>query len=196
MKKEKVKRIKKERKPLSNWIKFPLILGAIASISGCLIGGTYFLVKETIKQNLIDLENKNLDAIYSSDAYEITQIPESDVVRKDSSITKIWEVKSKTDKDEPLKYIYRADKSNSYGHIDLLAGIEGNDGKISKVILLENSESFAKEVNSWVDENNKNNFDNIDTHCGATFGAETIKSMLLEIQEDYLNRIKVENGQS
>ena len=90
---------------------------------------------------------------------------------------------------------------NSYGTISLMVAV--NDGNVSKVEFLANTESFASKVNDYVKSNypssktdaiyigindsNSNDIDSLsidnvsdmDTKCGATYGALLVKKLVL-----------------
>ena len=112
-----------------------------------------------------------------------------------------------------LGYIYTVSGKNSYGEVSLMIGI--TDDKVIDVEFLTNTESFASTVNSHVKSNYPSSSDsviilnpyegkediyvsdltidevsNIDTKCGATFGATLVKAMV----EACLNEAKGGNS--
>lgn len=91
--------------------------------------------------------------------------------------------------DEVLGYVYTVSGNNAYGPISLLVGI-GADGKLVSAELLENGQSFAKEVETHVNSSytlglTLEEITNINTICGATYGANTVKELIIIAYEDY-----------
>ena len=81
-----------------------------------------------------------------------------------------------------LGYVYVVSGKNSYGPIILSVGISF-DGKLVGVNLLENGQSFSKEVQEHVNNNYSSgltlsDIELIDIKCGATFGAQTVKKLV------------------
>ena len=71
----------------------------------------------------------------------------------------------------------------------MLIGI--SDGKVKKVVFLENTESYASTVEDHVnnayapDKVTTENIGDVDVKCGATFGAKTIKAMMQSALDHY-----------
>lgn len=153
-------------------IAFTLML--VAGISGVLIVLlNNYVTADIIAQNEVDKENKALSEIYSDSEYEVIGENVSDTILKVTKATK----------DSNLAgYIYKVTGKNSYGSITIMLGI--NNGVVTKLILTENTESFKTTVDDYVVEKypdnqvSSSNIDDIDTKCGATYGAKLVKSLV------------------
>ena len=109
-------------------------------------------------------------------------------------------IESKDASGNVLGYVYTVKGSNSYGTIQLMVAIS-NDNIVHQVEFLENNQSFASTVASWVKQtfNNKGSekheagftsdsvsgkelteseLTSVDVKCGATYGATTVKTLV------------------
>ena len=105
----------------------------------------------------------------------------------DPAITK--KVVAKDANGKLLGYIYTVAGKNSYGPISLLVGI-GADGKLVSAEFLENGQSYGKQVETHVNSSyipglTLEEITNIDTRCGATYGANTIKDLVIIAFKDF-----------
>ena len=185
-----------------------LILGAIALICALLIAGFYMMTNPFVKMNEENKVKDTYTKIYSDyySSNDILFIEDEKGYIKNKSIA--------YDKDgNVLGYIYTVSGKNSYGEVSLMIGI--TDDKVIDVEFLTNTESFASTVNSHVKSNYPSSSDsviilnpyegkediyvsdltidevsNIDTKCGATFGATLVKAMV----EACLNEAKGGNS--
>lgn len=157
-------------------IKIAICLMLIAGISGALIVAVDKLTAPIIEENNINQENKALQEIYSNADFKIVEENVSKSIVKVSAALENGILKG---------YVYRLSGKNAYGVISLLVGIN-KDGTIEKVVFLENGQSFASKVTSHVDNTyqnglvNSSNISDVDTKCGATYGAKLVKSLITD----------------
>lgn len=183
-----------------------LVLGGIALICALLIAAMNMLTSPVIAKNEEAKIKDTYIKIYS-DYYKNEEV---DFTKDDKGY-----IRSKViayDKDNNiLGYIYTTSGKNSYGEISLMIGVSNLE--VVDVEFLTNTESFASTVNSHLKNNypskeesaiiispygNSDTVDvfnldldeveNIDTSCGATFGATLIKNMIISV----LNEAKEE----
>lgn len=168
---------------MKNYIKYPLVLGSIALCSGLLIGGLYVLTSPTIMNNIAREEEAALVSIYSSssDTPYIYNVVEREF--DNDLLKKVWTV---SDSDNLIGLIYRASGKNPYGSISLMIGFNVEGAIHGEVKLIENTQSFANEVNTWMTNTDFHNIDTIDTKCGATYGAELVKELIKAAHNDVL----------
>lgn len=174
-----------------------LVLGAIALVCAALIAGVYLLTNPFVLMNeenrIKDTYSKIFSEYYSNEELSFTEDEKGYIKKK---------VVAYDSNGNELGYIYMTYGKNSYGAISLMIGIV--DDKVIDVEFLENTESFASTVNTYVksnfpsseesviqinpyEENNEISIDDlskdavdlIDTRCGATFGATLVKSMVI-----------------
>lgn len=163
------------------YAKTSITLCLIAGICSLLIALVNYFTSPIIDLNLRSQEENALKEIYSDASFD-----ELDLKDGSKYVIKIYEAKNKG-------LIYKTKGSNSYGSISLILGININYS-IEKIVVLENSESYANEVNKFINEtyngeNKISNLDNVDTKCGATFGAKLVQAMVDEALKDAKERI-------
>ena len=88
-----------------------------------------------------------------------------------------------------LGNVYTVSGKNSYGSIVLLVGIS-SEGKLVSIEFLENGQSYSGEVQAHVDNKYSagltlSDVTAIDTNCGATYGANTVKELVTIAFNDY-----------
>lgn len=170
------------------------ILGGIALVCALMIAGVNMITSKIISDNALQTELETCQSIFSE--YDGNQ---SEVIEIDSdTITK--KVLAKDENGNELGYLYTVTGKNSYGAITLMVAIK--DNQVYQVEFLENGQSFASTVASYVKENYPSSKDEviypfikpeelpevgtlddtqlsgIDTACGATYGAELVKSLV------------------
>ena len=96
----------------------------------------------------------------------------------------------KDDESNIIGYVYVVSGKNSYGSIIISVGIS-LDGELVGINLLENEQSYSRQVQEHVDNNYSSgltlsDIDLIDTKCGATFGAQTVKELVKVAFDDLL----------
>ena len=180
---------------MKKYFKVSLILGLITLICAALIALMNMVTSKVIENNEKKVIEETYTSIFSDYSYNEKR------EYKDNS----GYIKAKVeafDKDgKSLGFIYTLEGKNSYGGISLMVGI--NNLEVIDVEFLSNTESFASTVNSHVKENypskeekiieitpygksGKNDvdslteeeIDNIDTSCGATFGATLVRNLI------------------
>ena len=182
------------------YLKIALILCIISLICAAGIAGANELTAQTIKANAEKAQLEAYQAIFV--AYDDEKSIELDT--DNSSIeSKILACDSEGNQ---LGLLYTVAGSNSYGKLKVVVAIV--DNKVKQIEILENGQSYASNVVNHVrneypaspDEANHLGFApekgeavsdltidevvNIDTKCGATYGANTIKQLVLIALED------------
>lgn len=175
------------------------VLFFICMICAALIAGVNMLTSGIIEKNNEETIKETLTLIYD----EADPSMKISTEGKNSSIVEIYEVVAGE------KYIYSLAGKNDYGSIKIMAGIEKNaDGKfvVGQVEFLENGQSFASTVDAWLKKTfisspasaveggfttevvagseKYSDLSSVDTKCGATYGANTIKDLLNVALED------------
>ena len=175
-------------------LKIAGVLGIIALVCAALIAGVNILTTQMIIDNNLKAEENTCKAIFEDYSKE-----ESELIKVDSDVIVKKEL-AKNSKGEELGYLYTVAGKNSYGAIKLMVAIK--DGKVIQVEFLENGQSFASTViehlKAWypssedstiylwmapeknppVGELTSEDIAGINTVCGATYGAETIKELV------------------
>ena len=186
---------------MKRYFKIAGILGLIASVCALIISGMYFLTSKAIEANQAKLELSTCQAIFSS--YDQEQSEEIEVT-SDKIVKKVL---AKDSTGNNLGYLYTVSGANSYGEITLMVAIDMN-GNVIQVEFLANGQSYAGTVSAHVKENYPSSKDeviyigikpedieqvgslsyddvlNIDTSCGATFGANLVKELVTVALED------------
>ena len=186
---------------MKNYLKIASVLSLIALVCALIIASVYKLTYQMIQDNAIAAELKTRQAIF----------PEYDLNKSDtleSSNNKILsKILAKDSSGNELGYLYTVSDTNSYGNITLMVAID-KDGNVLQVEILKNEQSFGSTVAEHVKSNYPSSKDNviyigikpeetvtvgsltaddvnaIDTKCGATFGAETVKNLVKAALED------------
>lgn len=182
-------------------LKISGILGAIALVCALLIASVNMLTSGMIEENSRKTELNTITTIF--EAYDGEKSNELDVP-SNTSISKI--VEAKDNQDNLLGYLYTASGTNAYGKITLMIAIK--DDKLIQLEFLENTQSFASTVVSHVQASYPCSAENviyvgfkpsdvtevgslsvsdvskIDTSCGATYGAELVKELVLTCLND------------
>ena len=183
------------------YLKIALILCIISLICAAGIAGVNELTKDTIEENAEKAQLEAYQAIF--EAYDNEKSKELENTGNSSIESKILAYDSEGNE---LGLLYTVSGSNSYGKLKIVVAIV--DNKVKQVEILENGQSYASTVVSHVrneypaspDEATHLGFApeegeavsdltidevvNIDTKCGATFGANTVKQLVLIALED------------
>lgn len=176
---------------MKTWFRYPLILGLIAAGSGLLIGVVDHFVDPLIRQHEEERLQDGLREIFE-DA-EFIEDEEAKADLKDwKYIKEIYKAypEGKAGHGQVCGYVYESHGRNAYGSIGLLTGIDPS-GEIVKVQLIDNGQSFKEEVDTWIEKDPFAEFDpddpdNVDTHCGATYGADLVKKMVTEAMQHFV----------
>lgn len=182
------------------YLKIALVLCIISLICAAGIAGVNELTASTIEDNGKKAQIEAYQAIFA-DYSEENSI---DVETDNSSIDSI--IKAYDNEGNELGLLYTVSGSNSYGKLKIVVAIV--DNKVKQIEILENGQSYASTVVSHVrnqypaspDDANHfgfapttpdkvsdltiNDVLNVDTKCGATFGANTVKQLVLIALED------------
>lgn len=179
-----------------------LILGAIALVCATLIALMNMLTRPIIAKS----DEEKIKETYTKIFIDYDSSQSVDFIKDEKGYIK--EKRIVYDKNHnSLGYIYTTSGKNAYGEISLMIGIF--DGNVLDVEFLVNTESFQDTVNSHVKnkypsskENvieiniygkedrmdintlSKEEINNIDVKCGATFGATLVKQMVLAAVEE------------
>lgn len=180
---------------MKNYLKIASVLSLIALVCALIIASVYLLTQPMIKANQINAELETRQAIFP--AYDLEKSVELEV--DDPAI--LSKILAKDSAGTELGYLYTVSQTNSYGNITLMVAID-NNGNVLQVEILRNEQSFGSTVAQHVKENypsSKDNViyigikpeeltpvgslseadvDNIDTSCGATYGANTVKELI------------------
>lgn len=164
---------------MKKYFSIALVLCIISGFCALLIASVNELTKSIIIENKINAENKACRDIYNDLEFNV-------INQNNDNIDKLWEAK---DGNTTIGYIYKVSGKNAYGMIEVLVGIN-IDGSIKKIVLVTNTQSFAKNVNEHVDQNYNSNegltsLDNIDVKCGATYGAKLVKTLVQLALDDF-----------
>ena len=150
-----------------------ITLMLVSALSGALIVCLNMFTEPKILENERKLEQEKLQEIYADAKF--TKLEYSD-----DSILSIYEASMEND---VLGYVYKVSGKNAYGKIVLLVGVN-RDGKTKQIVFIENSESYAKDVDKHLTTNyqnknlSKDDITNIDVKCGATYGAKLVKELV------------------
>ena len=157
-----------------------ITLGAIAMVSGALIGVTNLITAERIKENE---SNKIYEGVK-----EVFDMPNGYVFDK-GELEGYTYVKHcygiQADKDAPTYagMAFLASGSNMYGKISIIVGFTLAQ-EISGVYFVTNEQTYASTlVENYVDPLNAGTREVEDVKCGATYGATLVKDMINEAKQ-------------
>ena len=167
--------------------KIAAILMIIAAVCGLAVSGMNKVTSGIIERNQAEKEAALFKEIFTEYDIDHSQIITEGF--SNEAITK--KVVAKDDSGALLGNIYTVSKNNMYGPISLLGGINA-EGKLVSIEFLENGQTGGKnvDVENHVDSNYKagltaSDIANIDTNCGATKGANTVKELVTIAFNDY-----------
>ena len=164
--------------------KIAAILMIIAAICGLAVSGMNKVTSGIIEKNQLKKEEvlcKEIFSEFSIDNSEIVKEFENEAITK--------KIVAKNSSGSLLGNIYTVSGKNSYGSIVLLVGIS-SEGKLVSIEFLENGQSYSSEVQAHVDSKYSSGLtlsdvNSIDTKCGATYGANTVKELVQIAFNDY-----------
>ena len=181
-------------------VKIASILGGIALVCALLIALVNMLTSNTIAANNAKKELETIQAIFADYDEE-----KSEVLSANNPLIE-KKIKASNSKGEVLGYLYTVSGKNAYGSISLMVAIV--DDSVYQVEFLENNQSFASTVYSYLKTTypsssdtavhvgaykttdvsigslTKENVENVDVSCGATYGATLIKNLVLSALND------------
>ena len=161
---------------MKQYLKVALVLMLITSVCAVLIALLNTVTAPIIEKNAYEKEQNTLSVMFS-DA-EFTEVEHNNRYQE---VEKKFVAKSKADGSE-LGYVYIVSGKNAYGMIRLMVGVK--DNKAIKVEVMDNTESFKKAVNTFINDKVKPNelssddASNLDVKCGATYGAKLVQSLI------------------
>lgn len=162
----------------TKFLKIGAILGGIAAVAGGVLGAVNLLTEKTIEANEIKAQEAALGKVFrEADSYsDVTEI-END---KHPYVLKSWTAFNATT--EVGKIYFTAGK-NAYGELSLMVGIKAD--RIANFAVVSNTQSYASTleenyIGKFLADPENTNFEDIDTHCGATYGATLLKNMCLD----------------
>lgn len=186
---------------MKNHLKIASVLSLIALVCALIIASVYLLTTPIVEANAIKAELAARQSIFP--AYDLEKSEELE--SSSSAVTS--KILAKDKEGNELGYLYTVSETNSYGNITLMVAID-KDGNVLQVEILRNEQSFGSTVAEHVKSNYPSSKDNviyigikpeeavtvgslsadavnaIDTKCGATFGAETVKSLVKAALDD------------
>ena len=165
--------------------KIAAILMIIAAVCGLAVSGMNKVTSGIIERNQAEKEAALFKEIFPEYSIDYSEIITEGL--SNEAITK--KVVAKNQTGELLGNVYTVSGKNSYGSIVLLVGISF-EGKLVSIEFLENGQSYSSEVQSHVDNKylaglTLNEVNAIDTKCGATYGANTVKELVTVAFNDY-----------
>ena len=180
--------------------KIASILGGIALVCALLIALVNMLTANTIAANNEKKELETIQTIFED--YDASKSKEE--AANDALIEK--KIKAAKADGTVLGYLYTVSGKNAYGSISLMVAIV--DNKVYQVEFLENNQSFASTVYSYlkttypssadtavhvgaystedvkINSLSKDAVETVDVSCGATYGATLIKNLVLAALND------------
>lgn len=165
--------------------KIAAILMIIAAVCGLAVSGMNKVTSGIIERNQAEKEAALFKEIFPEYSIDYSEIITEGL--SDEAITK--KVVAKNQSGELLGNVYTVSGKNSYGPIVLLVGIS-SEGKLVSIEFLENGQSYSGEVQTHVDNKYSagltlSDITAIDTNCGATYGANTVKELVTVAFNDY-----------
>ena len=168
--------------------KIAAILMIIAAICGLAVSGMNMITAPIIERNQLLKEAALCKEIFSDYDMDASGKPITEGLSNEAISKKVI---ARNAAGELIGYIYTVSGKNSYGPISLLVGI-GADGKLVSAEFLENGQSYGKQVENHVNSSYTSGLTleeitNINTSCGATYGANTVKELVTIAFNDYNN---------
>ena len=159
------------------FITIGLILGGMSAVAAGILGGVNLLTKKTIEDNDKKAQNTALKKVFS-DAASYSDDPKE--INSEEYNYVLEEYEAYREDESVLGYVYYTSGKNAYGSISLMVGIR--DDRIANYVVVTNTQSYATTleenyIGKFLADPNNVDFDSIDTHCGATYGATLVKNM-------------------
>ena len=168
---------------MKQYLKVALVLTLIASICAVLIALLNTVTAPIIEKNAYEKEQNTLSVMFDNAVFTETEYS-SDY----PEIEKKFIAKDKNSEDV-LGYVYIVSGKNAYGMVRLMVAVK--DQKVIKVEVMDNTESFKKTVNTFINEKVKANnlssddVEGLDVKCGATYGAKLVQNLVrIVLQEN------------
>ena len=165
--------------------KIAAILMIIAAVCGLAVSGMNKVTSRVIERNQAEKEAALFKEIFTQYDIDNSEIIVENL--NNPAITK--KVIAKDASGTLLGNVYTVSGKNSYGAVVLLVGIN-SEGKLVSIEFLENGQSYSSEVQAHVDSKyvsglTLSDVSGIDTKCGATYGANTVKELVQIAFNDY-----------
>lgn len=158
-------------------------LGVIAASSALLIGVTNLITKDKISQNEKEKIVIGIKAIFGSESKVTAEssINESIFAGEYKYINYVYTISDNSD--VLIGYAFKTSGSNNFGKITMLVGYTST--KIYKsVYMISDEQTFASTLeDEYVAKITDNpDYQDVDVHCGATYGATLVKEMIDEVK--------------
>ena len=166
---------------MKQYLKVALVLMLITSICAVLIALLNTWTAPIIEKNAYEKEQSTLSVMFDNAVFTEVDKCESEEIEKKF-------IAKDKNSDEELGYVYIVSGKNAYGMIRLMVARSGD--KIIKTEVMDNTESFKKKVNDFINANVKENdldldsTNNLDVKCGATYGAKLVQSLVKIVLEE------------
>ena len=166
-----------------------LTLGIIAASAAGIIGLTNFATKDRIAENEKQKIRDGIDSIFGTGSEILNEFEISD---KDYNYL-VYGYQVKNDDSGLNRYAIKTLGSNSYGKISLLVGVFENSSheyKFGRLSIIVDEQTYASTLeDDYIDVINGNeHYDDIDVHCGATYGATLVRNMI-DMTVSYANTV-------
>ena len=166
--------------------KIAAILMIIAAICGLAVSGMNMFTAPVIVEKQEKKEEALCKEIFADYDMKASDEPITEGLSNEAIVKR---VEARNASGDLLGYIYTISGKNSYGPISLLVGI-GADGKLVSAEFLENGQSYGKQVETHVNSSyipglTLEEITNIDKRCGATYGANTVKDLVIIAFKDF-----------
>lgn len=158
-------------------------LGIIAAASGALIGVTNLITKGPIEESKNERINKGIHEIFGGESKikEGSDIQQSQFAGEYQYLTYVYTVADNSD--TVLGYAFMASGSNNFGKISLLAGFT-TTAIYKSVYMITDEQTFASTLeDEYIAYINQGDYESVDVHCGATYGATLVKAMIDEAKK-------------
>ena len=186
---------------MKNYLKIASVLSLIALVCALIIASVYLLTSPMIAANSLKAELETRQEIFP--AYD--QDKSLELETSNSTITS--KILAKDASGNELGYLYTVSKANSFGSITLMVAID-KDNNILQVEILELNQSFASTAKEHFQQNyptskenviyigikpeetpevgtlTEEDFESVNTTCGATYSANLIKELVSVALED------------
>lgn len=158
------------------FITIGLILGGMSAVAAGILGGVNLLTKKTIEANNKKAQETALKKVFS----DATSYSDPKEVSSDTYNYVLTEYEAYKEDNSLLGNIYYTSGKNAYGSISLMVGVREN--RIANFVVVTNTQSYATTleenyIGKFLADPTNTNLDDIDTHCGATYGATLLKAM-------------------
>ena len=173
-----------------HYILTSITLGIIAATSAGIIGLTNFLTKDRIAKNEKQRIKDGIAFIFGDNV----EINGEFSINNNKYDLLTYGYSVKNDESGLNKYAIRTYGYNSYGKVSLIVGVSEKDTHdyiFMGVSVVSNEQSYASTLEEgYIDVLNKDteHYEDVDVHCGATYGATLVKNMI-DMTVSYANEV-------